>query len=80
MPGGDRSGPEGTGPMTGRRAGYCAGSERPGYRIEAGGKDRSRRRRAGRGLGRGSGRGGRGWGSDRVNPPGSAGDAGSNVP
>jgi hypothetical protein len=79
MPGGDRSGPEGKGPMTGRRGGYCAGSEKPGYRAEAGGRGGSWRQRAGRGLGRGLGRGGRSWGRERVNPPGSAGDADSKV-
>ena len=31
MPGGDRSGPRGMGPMTGRGAGFCAGSGAPGY-------------------------------------------------
>jgi hypothetical protein len=31
MPGGDRTGPMGTGPMTGRAAGYCAGYPVPGY-------------------------------------------------
>ena len=31
MPGGDRTGPMGMGPMTGRRAGYCAGYAAPGY-------------------------------------------------
>lgn len=31
MPGGDRTGPLGQGPMTGRAAGYCAGSDVPGY-------------------------------------------------
>jgi hypothetical protein len=31
MPGGDRTGPRGFGPLTGRRGGYCAGYERPGY-------------------------------------------------
>ena len=31
MPGGDRTGPMGAGPMTGRRAGYCAGYNSPGY-------------------------------------------------
>jgi len=30
MPGGDRTGPEGIGPMTGRRMGFCAGNEEPG--------------------------------------------------
>lgn len=31
MPGGDRTGPMGVGPMTGRAAGYCAGYPAPGY-------------------------------------------------
>jgi hypothetical protein len=31
MPGGDRTGPEGMGPMTGRAAGYCSGYSAPGY-------------------------------------------------
>jgi hypothetical protein len=31
MPGGDRTGPAGAGPMTGRAAGYCAGYGVPGY-------------------------------------------------
>jgi hypothetical protein len=31
MPGGDRTGPAGMGPMTGRAAGYCAGYPGPGY-------------------------------------------------
>jgi hypothetical protein len=31
MPGGDRTGPLGWGPMTGRAAGYCAGYSVPGY-------------------------------------------------
>ena len=31
MPGGDRTGPRGAGPMTGRAAGYCAGYATPGY-------------------------------------------------
>ena len=32
MPGGDRTGPGGAGPMTGRAAGYCAGyAAAPGY-------------------------------------------------
>lgn len=30
MPGGNRTGPMGAGPMTGRGAGFCAGSGRPG--------------------------------------------------
>ena len=51
MPGGDRTGPEGLGPMTGRAAGSCAGSSAPGYMSAAGGRGL-----AGRGRG-----GGRGW-------------------
>jgi hypothetical protein len=31
MPGGDRTGPMGVGPMTGRGAGFCAGYGVPGY-------------------------------------------------
>lgn len=30
MPGGDRTGPDGRGPRTGRDRGYCAGFGRPG--------------------------------------------------
>lgn len=57
MPRGDRTGPMGMGPMTGRGAGYCAGNSVPGCMDEA----MSRR---GGGFGRGRGRGfgwGRGW-------------------
>jgi len=50
MPGGDRTGPAGMGPMTGRAAGYCAGYPVPGYMNPA----------YGRGYGFGIGRGGRG--------------------
>jgi len=32
MPRGDKTGPEGKGPKTGRRAGFCAGSDEPGYK------------------------------------------------
>ncbi|MBN2426480.1 MAG: DUF5320 domain-containing protein [Calditrichaceae bacterium] len=52
MPGGDRSGPAGEGPMTGRRLGYCADYDSPGYS-----------RGAGRGFGRGFGFGA--WGRGR---------------
>ena len=55
MPGGDRTGPTGMGPMTGRAAGYCAGFPVPGYANPLGGR--------GMGWGMGRGRGfGRGWG------------------
>lgn len=50
MPGGDRTGPWGVGPMTGRAAGFCAGYPLPGYENP----------RFGRWLGPGGG-GGRGW-------------------
>jgi len=54
MPRGDRTGPAGMGPMTGRAAGYCAGYDRPGFANPPAGFGR------GRGFGRGSGMG-RGW-------------------
>ena len=57
MPGGDRTGPWGAGPRTGRGAGYCRGFGMPGYaNFYGGGFGR------GRGFGYGFGRGGgRGW-------------------
>jgi hypothetical protein len=52
MPGGDRTGPAGFGPKTGRAAGYCAGYGAPGFANPV----------LGRGFGMGWGRGGgRGW-------------------
>jgi hypothetical protein len=55
MPRGDKTGPGGAGPMTGRAAGYCAGYAVPGYLNPLCGY--------GRGFGRGWRRGyGRGWG------------------
>ena len=38
MPGGDRTGPTGMGPMTGRAAGYCAGLPTPGFINAPGGR------------------------------------------
>jgi hypothetical protein len=56
MPGGDRTGPWGMGQMTGRRVGYCAGYDAPGYANPV----------PGRGYGRGGGRGWfGGWGYGR---------------
>jgi hypothetical protein len=55
MPGGDRTGPVGMGPRTGRVAGYCGGFGMPGYAN----------RGMGRGFGMGFGRGGAGWGRGR---------------
>lgn len=64
MPGGDKTGPNSAGPMTGRGAGYCAGYNVPGSTNPAYGYGRRGGRR---GYGRGWGRGfGRGW---YVNPP-----------
>ncbi len=60
MPGGDRTGPSGLGPKTGRAAGYCAGYPTPGYMNSIPGRGRGG---FGRGWGRGRGRGGgRGFG------------------
>ena len=55
MPFGDRTGPSGMGPMTGRGAGFCAGYPTPGYAnsFPRGGFGRG----WGRGFGRGRGRG-----------------------
>jgi len=53
MPGGDRTGPLGFGPMTGRAAGFCAGYPSPGYVTSPGGMGLGRGRGGGRGFGRG---------------------------
>lgn len=50
MPGGDRTGPAGQGPMTGRGAGYCAGYSTPGY-LNPGGRFPGRGVFGGRGRG-----------------------------
>jgi Family of unknown function (DUF5320) len=42
MPRGNRTGPTGMGPMTGRAAGYCAGANVPGYANPATGGGRNR--------------------------------------
>ncbi len=47
MPGGDRTGPAGAGPMSGRGAGFCAGNNTAGFQTAGGG--------FGRGCGRGFG-------------------------
>jgi hypothetical protein len=52
MPRGDRTGPAGMGPMTGRAAGFCAGYSMPGYMNFVGGRGC---------WGRGGGRGWRHW-------------------
>ena len=61
MPRGDRTGPLGAGPMTGRAAGVCAKPAAPG--IATFGRGRG----CGMGFGRGSG-GGRGLGRGGVAP------------
>jgi len=61
MPWGNRTGPEGFGPRTGRGLGYCSGYDRPGYM-----NDLAPRRGFGRGYGYGAGFGrgyGRGFGA-----------------
>ena len=81
MPGGDRTGPLGWGPMTGRAAGYCAGYPVPGYLNPIPGRGwfgvgrggfpwgGGRGRFFGRGFGFGRGRGrGRGWGRSGFGP------------
>jgi len=54
---GDRTGPRGRGPRTGRGAGYCNDYDLPGYRNR-----RVNKGRRGRGLGAGPNRGGLGLG------------------
>ncbi len=77
MPGGDRTGPMGYGPLTGRGAGFCAGFPVPGYMNPVPGRGFG-----GRGRGRGRGwrygfyatglpgwqRAGMGWGYPAMNP------------
>lgn len=45
MPRGDRTGPVGMGPMTGRGQGYCAGSQVPGFAFYGGSNCLGRGRR-----------------------------------
>lgn len=64
MPWGDRTGPWGLGPLTGRAAGFCAGFGMPGYMNPIPGRGFARGFGRGRGggfRGRGFGGGGRGW-------------------
>lgn len=65
MPAGDRTGPVGIGPMTGRGMGYCAGYGAAGYDAPSWASRGPGRRfygRGGRWGGSGFGRGGGGWG------------------
>lgn len=59
MPGGDRTGPMGMGPMTGRGAGFCTGFSQPGATTPVFGPRGGfgRGRGCGPGFGRGPGRG-----------------------
>jgi len=52
MPGGDRTGPLGMGPMTGRAVGFCAGYPVPGYVNPIPGRGFGGGRGGGRGRGR----------------------------
>lgn len=69
MPRGDKTGPMGTGPMTGRGAGYCAGYDVPGCANDGVGMGGGRGRGMGRrGMGGGMGqRGAQGGGFGRRN-------------
>ena len=76
MPAGDRTGPIGQGPVTGRRLGYCSGFDSPGFTKEAGyglgrGFGYGRGIRYGRGMGfaRGGGRGRGFWAFNSMNMP-----------
>ncbi len=71
MPGGDRRGPEGFGPMTGRGAGYCSGNTNPGFTTGGRGRYNSAPGRGFRGGGFQRGAGFRRWGGpDYYNAPG----------
>ena len=67
MPRGDRNGPNGGGPKTGRGAGLCSGSDTPGYLDPGLRRGRGRgpggppKHGRGRGRGPGGGRWGRRW-------------------
>lgn len=57
MPRGDRRGPDGAGPMTGRGLGYCSGNDQPGFTADEAPQGASRGFRNGKGRGRGMGYG-----------------------
>jgi len=62
MPAGDRTGPWGLGPGTGRGLGYCSGFQAPGFMFPGPGLGFGRGFGLGRGFGRGMGLGrGRGY-------------------
>jgi hypothetical protein len=74
MPAGDRTGPMGQGPVTGRKLGYCAGFDSPGFTKGMGagmgrGGGMGRGMGYGRGMGRAAGFGrGMGWGFNSPYP------------
>jgi len=70
MPRGDRTGPMGVGPMTGRSAGLCAGYQTPGF------MNPPSRFGGGRGYGHGRGRGAGGGRGGFQQPPGFRGGMG----
>ena len=51
MPRGDRTGPGGAGPASGRGLGYCQGNDAPGFSNQAYGRGRGWRRSWGGGFG-----------------------------
>jgi hypothetical protein len=70
MPFGDRTGPAGMGPMTGRAAGFCAGYPTPGYANPAFGRGYFGRGRGFWGQGGGWGRRNWFWGAANWNATG----------
>ncbi len=78
MPRGDKTGPNGQGPLTGRKMGFCTGNNQPGFMSDAPGRGMGRRGGFGRGsdvgsqsmsYGRGLGRGrGYAWNAGYQNP------------
>ncbi len=72
MPGGDKRGPNGEGPMTGRSVGYCADNDQPGYMNPGPGGGGMRRGQGGQGGGLGRrwrrGAGGFGRARQQLNP------------
>ncbi len=61
MPRGDRTGPSGAGPKTGRGQGYCTGNDAPGFQNVPNGRGIRGSRVSGRGGRGGLGRGGLGF-------------------
>ena len=68
MPRGDKTGPKGYGPQSGRSLGYCNGYNGPGYTKDLPRSSHGFRKRRGRIYGRGFGCG-RGFGHHGINYP-----------